>query len=281
VAFVDTGTNYSVENSLRALENLGLNETDVDFILLTHIHLDHAGGAGKMMKVYPNARLVVHPRGMRHMIDPSKLIAGVEAVYGTEYVHKHYGVIQPVAENRIIAATDGFEIELSGRKLIFLDTPGHARHHNCILDSRSRGIFTGDIFGLAYTELIVSGRQFLFPTTSPSQFDPLTMRDSITRLLELDPPEMFLTHYGRLKDVANNGHELLRRLEDITNLALAARDSGLERHKLIKSSLTNYLIAELRTHSCTLSELELIDILDGDIELNTQGLEIWLDAEKN
>jgi glyoxylase-like metal-dependent hydrolase (beta-lactamase superfamily II) len=281
VAFVDTGTNDSYKNSMRALENLGLDETAVDFLLLTHIHLDHAGGAGKMMKAYPNARLVVHPRGVRHMIDPSKLIAGVEAVYGSEYVQKHYGEILPVDENRIIAATDGHEITLSGRKLRFLDTPGHARHHNSILDSRTRGIFTGDIFGLAYTELNVSGRQFLFPTSSPSQFDPQAMKDSITRLLGLNPPEMFLTHFGPLNDVAKNGRELLRRLEDMTNLALAERYSGTGRHELIKSSLTKYLIAELRAHSCNLSEHELIDILDGDIELNTQGLEIWLDTDKN
>ncbi len=281
VAFVDTGTNDSFRNSMRALESLGLDETAVDFVILTHIHLDHAGGAGKMMQAYPRAQLVVHPRGVRHMIDPGKLIAGVEAVYGADYVKQHYGQILPVDENRIITATDGHEIALSRRILRCLDTPGHARHHNCILDDRTGAIFTGDTFGLAYTELDVSGRQFLFPTSSPSQFDPQSMKESIARLLGLHPPEMYLTHFGRLNDLKKNGRELLRRLDDMTALALAERDAGADRHELIKASLRRYLIAELRAHGCKLSEQKLIEILGGDIELNTQGLEIWLDAEKN
>ena len=130
VAFVDTGTNDSMQNTLEALKKLGLNVDAVDYVILTHIHLDHAGGAGAMMRAFPNAKLVVHPRGTRHMAEPSKLIAGVSAVYGEEYVQRVYGEILPVPSERIISAVDGHVVDLAGRKLTFMDTPGHARHHN-------------------------------------------------------------------------------------------------------------------------------------------------------
>src|SRR5487761_2405477 len=194
VAFIDTGTNDSLPNALEALKKLGLDVTAVDYVILTHIHLDHAGGAGAMMRAFPNAQMVVHPRGTRHMAEPSKLIAGVAAVYGAEYVERVYGEILPVKAERIISAEDGLVVALAGRKLTCLDTPGHARHHIAIVDEKTGGIFTGDLFGLSYRELDVDGRQFIFPTTSPSQFDQDAMHASIDRLLQLNPPAMYLTH---------------------------------------------------------------------------------------
>jgi glyoxylase-like metal-dependent hydrolase (beta-lactamase superfamily II) len=278
VAFIDTGTNDALQNALAALHKLGLDETAVDYVLLTHIHLDHAGGAGSMLQAFPNARLVVHTRGARHMSEPAKLIAGVTAVYGQEYVQRTYGEIVPVAPPRIILATDGHVVSLAGRKLTCIETLGHARHHICIIDQKTGGIFTGDMFGLSYRELDVDGRQFLFPTTSPSQFDPESMRESISRLLDLSPPAMYLTHYGQLYDVALNGQALRRRLDAFVELAIAERNAGTMRHERIKASMTQYLLSELCAHGCMLQEPALLEILAGDIELNTQGLGIWLDA---
>ena len=278
VAFVDTGTNDSMQNTLEALKKLGLNVDAVDYVILTHIHLDHAGGAGAMMRAFPNAKLVVHPRGTRHMAEPSKLIAGVSAVYGEEYVQRVYGEILPVPSERIISAVDGHVVDLAGRKLTFMDTPGHARHHNCIVDERTGGIFTGDMFGLSYRELDVEGRQFIFPTTTPSQFDPDAMRESIERLLKLSPSAMYLTHYGQLYDVAQRGLDLRRRLDAVVDLAVAERTPGEDRHERIKAAMTQYLLSEIRDHGCTLPDKILLDIWEGDLELNTQGLEIWLDS---
>jgi glyoxylase-like metal-dependent hydrolase (beta-lactamase superfamily II) len=198
VAFIDTGSNGSVPNALAALKKLGLDVAAVDYVVLTHIHLDHAGGAGAMMQAFPNARLVVHPRGARHMAEPSRLVAGVSAVYGAEYVQRVYGEIIPVPSERIIEAVDGYVFSMAGRKLTCLDTPGHARHHICVVDDRTDAIFSGDMFGLSYRELDVEGRQFVFPTTTPSQFEPQAMHKSIDRLLALSPPVMYLTHYGQL-----------------------------------------------------------------------------------
>ena len=138
-AFVDTGTNASVPRLLAALRLLGLTGQSVDWVILTHVHLDHAGGAGLLMEHLPQARLVVHPRGARHMIDPSVLMQGVRAVYGDEVAARDYGELRPVPAGRVVTPEDGTVLELAGRPLRFADTPGHARHHHCLWDERSRG----------------------------------------------------------------------------------------------------------------------------------------------
>lgn len=279
VAFIDSGCNASLINAQAVLKELGLDAGCVDYIVLTHIHLDHAGGAGAMMQAFPNAQLVVHPRGIRHMTDPSKLVAAVSEVYGKDYVEKVYGEIIPIPSERIIAGLDCHSLSLAGRELVFLETPGHALHHICIMDSRTKAIFSGDMFGLSYRELDVKGRQFIFPTTTPSQFDPKAMHKSIDRLLDLAPSAMYLTHYGQLSDVAQSGLDLHRHLDFLVDLAVSENASGDQRHERLKAAMAQYLLSQIRQHGCQLSDAEIIAIWQGDIELNTQGLEVWLDAE--
>lgn len=280
VAVIDTGSNDSLPNALAALERLELGPAAVDYVFLTHIHLDHAGGAGRMLQHFPNARLVVHPRGARHMAEPSKLIAGVSAVYGAEYVERVYGEIQPIPAERIIEAADGHVVSLAGRELLCLDTPGHARHHICIVDTRTTGIFTGDMFGLSYRELDVGDRQFIFPTTTPTQFEPDEMRKSIARLLSYRPEAMYLTHYSQVGDVASKADALLHHLDAMVNIALQEKAAGGERHVRIKERTTAYLLSAIRAHGCTLPDAELHAILATDLELNAQGLGVWLDTLK-
>ncbi len=281
VALVDTGTNDSLANTRAALERIGLGSDAVDYVILTHIHLDHAGGAGTMMQAFPAAQLVVHPRGARHMAEPSKLIAGVSAVYGADYVRRVYGDIVPVPAARIVEAVDGTKLSLAGRRLTCLDTPGHARHHICIVDDRTGGIFTGDLFGLSYREMDVGDRPFIFPTTTPSQFEPEAMRQSIARLLERRPEAMYLTHYGRVGGVQAMGEALLGHLAVHEKLALGVASlSGDERHQRLKAGLTRYLLDELRRHGCSLPESRILDLWETDLELNAQGLEVWLDGRR-
>lgn len=280
VAFIDTGSNDALPNALAALGKLGLDASAVDYVILTHIHLDHAGGAGSLMQAFPNARLVVHPRGARHMAEPSKLVAGVTAVYGAEYVARVYGDILPIPAERIVEAPDGHAISLNGRELLCLDTPGHARHHICIVDKKAGAVFTGDMFGLSYRELDADGRQFIFPTTTPTQFEPKEMRASINRLLALQPEAMYLTHYSRVPHVQAQGAALLRHLDVLVELAEAEKDAGALRHERIKQGMTDYLLAEIRKHGCELPEATLLDIWATDLELNAQGLCVWLDSRK-
>ena len=278
VAFIDTGSNDALPNALAALGKLGLGVDAVDYVILTHIHLDHAGGAGSLMAAFPNAKLIVHPRGARHMAEPSKLIAGVTAVYGAEYVKRVYGEILPIPAERIVEAPDGHIVSLAGRGLLCLDTPGHARHHICIVDRKTGGVFTGDMFGLSYRELDVDGRQFIFPTTTPTQFEPEEMRRSIQRLLSFAPEAMYLTHYSRVVEVPQRAADLLRHLDVLVAMAKAEKDAGGERHQRLKQAGTRYLLEQLRAHGCRLPEAELLDIWETDLELNAQGLGVWLDS---
>ena len=278
VAFIDTGSNDALPNALAALARLGLDTKAVNYVILTHIHLDHAGGAGSMMARFPNARLVVHPRGARHMAEPARLVAGVTQVYGADYVSRVYGEIVPTPAERIIEAPDGHVISLAGRELLCLDTPGHARHHICIVDRKTGGIFSGDTFGLSYREHDVDGRPFIFPTTTPTQFDPAAMHASIERLLSFHPEALYLTHYGRVDNVRQLGVDLKRRLDALVSMAQAAVGTGVARHAEIKELITAYLLAELSTHGCQLPAEHALDIWATDLELNAQGLAVWLDS---
>lgn len=279
VAFIDTGSNDALANALAALDRLGLDVAAVDHVCLTHIHLDHAGGAGSMMAAFPNARLVVHPRGARHMAEPSRLVAGVAGVYGEDYVRRVYGEIIPVPPERIVEAVDGHVVSLAGRELLCLDTPGHARHHACYLDRRTGGIFSGDMFGLSYREHDVDGRAFIFPTTTPTQFEPAAMHASIDRLLSFKPDAIYLTHYGRVGDVERLGADLHRRLDEMVAMALEVEGmTGEARHAELKRALTSHLLGELKAHGCPLPAADVLEIWATDLDLNAQGLEVWLDG---
>lgn len=277
-AFVDTGTNSSVTRLLAALAEHGLAPHAVDWVILTHVHLDHAGGAGALMRELPTARLVVHPRGARHMIDPAALVAGAVGVYGAENVAATYGTVLPVPQERVVAAADGFVADLAGRPLLCLDTPGHAKHHLCIWDARSRAFFTGDTFGLSYREFDTARGAFIIASSTPVQFDPDAMRASIGRLLGYEPQAMYLTHYGRVGDVRRLAQDLERWIGRMVAIARAAQAEP-DRHSAVCAALGDAYVAAARDHGCALSEAQVRQLLAIDIELNAQGLGIWLDAQ--
>jgi glyoxylase-like metal-dependent hydrolase (beta-lactamase superfamily II) len=275
-AFVDCGTNYAVPRMLAALDEAGLRPADVDWLILTHVHLDHAGGAGELIAQLPQARLVVHPRGARHMIDPSKLWAGASAVYGEAVMKETYGHLRPIPAERVIEATDGYVVDLAGRPLVCLDTPGHAKHHNTIHDTRANVCFTGDVFGLSYREFDNAGRPFIVPTTSPVQFDQAELHASIDRLVALKPAAMYLTHYGRVEDIDRLAADLHVQIDAMVELANAA-DKTNGRHDALKEQLTDLYLERAHAHGWPHDKQALDDIIGMDIELNAQGLEVWLD----
>lgn len=278
-AIIDTGTQRSAPLVLAALEGLGLGPEDLELVIVTHVHLDHAGGAGALLASCPNARLVVHPKGARHMIDPGRLIDGSIAVYGEARFHALYGEIIPAPAERVMEAPDGFRLDFRGRELAFLDTPGHARHHFCVWDPASRGLFTGDSFGLSYREFDVAERPFIFPTTTPVQFEPDAMHATLDRLAALDPAAAYLTHFGRVTGIAGLAAELHRLVDDFVHLARAAAGAGGERHARMKSAMGRLLLDRLRSHGCELAEDRVFALLENDLELNCQGLAIWMDRE--
>lgn len=278
-AFIDVGTNYSIPLLLDVLKQKGLDVDAVDYVILTHVHLDHAGGAGLMMQKLPNAKLVVHPRGARHMIDPSALIAGATAVYGAEEIARSYGTLAAVPAGRVVEAAEGHVVDLAGRELLCVDTPGHARHHICIHDARSRAFFTGDTFGLSYREFDTDKGAFILPTSTPVQFEPDALKHSIARMLERDPQQMFLTHYSRVTDVRRLARDLFEQIDAMVAVARAhAQDA--DRHARIAHDLADLYISRAQAHGCTHSPEQVRELLAMDIELNTQGLGVWLERQK-
>lgn len=278
VAVVDTGTNDSLPYVTDALGEIGVTAAQVDYVLLTHIHLDHAGAAGLMMRKFPNARLVVHPRGARHMIDPSRLIEGATAVYGAEEMQRLYGEVLPVDAARIIEATHDLRVDLGGRLLHILDTPGHARHHVCFRDETTGHIFTGDTFGLAYPEFDTAGSRFVFPGTTPVQFNPDEMHASIDLLLSFNPGAFYLTHFGQVTDVARVAQDVHRLIDAYVDVARRHKDAGNARHERICEDLADLMVAEIHAMGCRLGREEILTLLAHDIEINAQGLEVWVES---
>jgi len=277
-ALIDTAVNSGVPRVMEALESLGLTPEQVDFVILTHIHLDHAGGAGALMARLPQAQLVVHPRGARHMADPGRLLAGTVAVYGPELTRQMYGNLIPVPPERIIETRHGQTIAVNGRELLLLDSPGHARHHICIRDSRSGHVFAGDTFGMSYRELDRDGLQFIFPTTSPVQFDPPALHRSIDMLLELKPPAIYVTHYSQVTDIARLGADMHRQIDEYAVLGMQLRGSGASRHQQLKTALTELVLQEAAQQDWALQGDTLLPMIGLDLELNAQGLGCWLDS---
>jgi len=278
-AFVDTGTNNSVPLLLNALWQQDLDAGDVDFVFLTHIHLDHAGGAGLLMQSLPKARCVVHPRGALHMADPAKLIAGTEAVYGVEKTREMYGDIQPIDQERLVIAGDGQWFDLNGRKMQTLYTEGHALHHYCLNDPISRGVFTGDSFGISYRELDTDAGAFIFPTSTPTHFDPDAAHDSVDRIMACKPKQLYLTHYSRVRDLERLAKDMHSGIDAYSEMALANKDAD-DLYEAILPSMSEYLAARARDHGFQGDDDALHSILEIDIVLNTQGLVSWLQRLK-
>lgn len=283
VAIVDTGTNQSVLTVLAELQSLGLTPHDVDYVIATHVHLDHAGAAGALMRECAHARLVVHPKGARHLIDPARLVAGSKAVYGEETFQRLYGDIVPVSAERVIEGHDGLRLDFQGRMLTFLDTPGHARHHFCIHDAQSESVFTGDTFGISYREFDtggdVDGRPFIFPTTTPVQFDPMALHASIDRILALEPEAAFLTHYGRVTNLEALAPQLHELIDEWCELTLGLEGEGTARQAALEALLEASLMDRLRHHGCELDDAICKELLANDVHLNAQGLLVWRDQE--
>ena len=252
----------------------------MEWVIPTHVHLDHAGGVGPLMQALPAAKLLVHPRGTRHMIDPSALYQGALAVYGQEEMDHSYGRLVGVPAERVQASEDGMTVRLGQRQLELIDTPGHALHHHCIWDSVSRGWFTGDTFGLSYRELDnTAGEPWIFPTSTPVQFQPEALRSSVLRLLTREPEAVYLTHFGRLDHVQSLGQSQLALLDEVVAIGHALRDHP-QRHQALREALAALYLKSLRAHGCTLTEESILEVLALDIELNAQGMGVWLDRER-
>jgi len=277
-AFVDNGTNHALPRHLGALDALGLSRDAVDFVIPTHVHLDHAGCSGVLMRELPAATLWVHPRGAKHLIDPSALIESALAVYGPEEMARSYGTIVGVDEARVRTTHDGMDLMLGSRRLHFIDTPGHARHHHCIWDETTRGWFTGDTFGISYRDFDVPGRgAWIKPTHPPTQFEPDALRESLARMVAFDPQCVYLTHFGRVPDPRRLARQILQLLDEVIDIGHRQRRAP-DRHAVLRDELAALYAASLRAHGVDVTPATM-ELLSMDVELNAQGLGGWLDRQ--
>jgi len=273
VIIIETGTNYSVPYVKEALSQIGLSFSDVSYVIPTHVHLDHAGGAGLLMMQCQNAALVVHPRGARHLIDPSKLVAGAKAVYGENKFKEYYGEIFPIDANRVIQADDNFILDFDGRELRFIDTPGHARHHFCIWDKTTKSMFTGDTFGISYRDLDHQDELYILPSTSPVQFDPEALIQSINRIMEFKPERVCLTHFSAIKPTKKATNKLIESIHFVSNLAIKYADKN-DSESIIYKKMMDYFLEGLNEIGFQNNDYAK-DRLSLDVLINTQGLIYW------
>lgn len=278
-AFVDVGTNYSVPHLLSALQDLAIRRQDVDYVFLTHVHLDHAGGAGLLLQSLPAAQVVLHPRGAPHLIDPAKLIAASMQVYGEERYRELYGELVPLPAERVITSTDGQHLELRGRPFQLLHTPGHALHHYCLVDLAHRNLFTGDTFGLSYRELDTAQGAFAVPTTTPSQFDPAQLMDSIDRLMATEPRAAYLMHYSRVTGLPAIAASLKAQIPELTAIALRHAQAS-DPYAAIYADMRALWIRLAAAHGLAEPSASVDEYLSKDLDLNTQGLIFWLRRQR-
>lgn len=277
-AFVDTGTTLSLPNLMAALAEKDIDPADVDWVFATHVHLDHAGGAGALMQKLPNARCAVHPRGARHLAEPSKLVAGSIAVYGEEQYHALYGEIVPIDEDRLFVPADGTNVTLGTRVLELIHTPGHALHHYCIVDRDHELIFSGDTFGISYRDFDVDGREFIFPTTTPVHFDPDALCASVDRLMSYGPKSIFLTHYAEVRDLPRLARQMKERVRAFADLGRRYAEAP-DRASKLRQGMFALLAGWLDEHGFPRDDARRHYLLDGDVELNCQGVAHWLDRK--
>lgn len=273
VAFIEANTSHAVPRLMEALTKANLRPEAVKYIIVTHVHLDHAGGASALMKACPRAVLLAHPRAVKHLVEPAKLVASAQHVYGEALFASLYGRIEPIDAARVHSMDDGSSITLGPATFRFHHTRGHANHHFVVHDEAKRTIYTGDAFGLVYPAM-QRAKRLAYPSTSPTDFDGPAAIESVERIMSLKPEAVALTHFGLFEDVQTIGNQLKHWLELSTRWveegtqtgdeqkALEQRYKGLIEKQFTKAAADAGLVLTPADHQ----------LLKIDLELNAQGL---------
>lgn len=270
-AIVETANNASLAIVLDDLPKIGVRRDDVKYVFVTHVHLDHAGGAGSYMREFGGATLVVHPRGAKHMADPRRLYMGACGVYGAENARRLYGDVLPIPQSRIVSPADGESVSLGETSLTCFDAPGHALHHNVYHLKDANVVFTGDSFGMTHDEFRSPHRVGVLPTTSPVQFDPDAMIASIDMVLSLAPSEIMLTHFLGIKDAATAAEDLRRMIRWHVASAVEGRGDFGEISKLLYAHFDE----ERAIQGWPYNGDGVRRWIDNVVEMNAKGLVDW------
>ncbi|MFC8686731.1 MBL fold metallo-hydrolase [Brevibacillus porteri] len=270
LTLVETGPSPSVPYIKAGLAKLGYTPEQVKYIIVTHIHLDHAGGAGLFLKDCPNAKIVVHPKGARHLIDPSRLIAGARAVYHDDF-DRLFDPIEAVPEERILIRGDGDTLKIGENCILeFLDSPGHANHHFSIYDPVSRGIFTGDTAGVLYPQLNKDGIHLVLPSTSPNQFDPDAMLASLSRFEARKLSRIYFGHFGMSEQI----DDVYRQIREWLPVFVAEGETALvagQSYDELSFTLFERVSDHLQSQGIS-SDHEVFEVLKLDLQVCSMGI---------
>ncbi len=271
VAVIETGTAHSVPQVMQALANTKQPPEAVRYVIVTHAHLDHAGGASALLAQFRQATLLAHPRAAKHLIDPSRLLASAKAVYGEENFRALYGEIEAIDSRRVNALEDGARVPFGTSSFRFLHTRGHANHHFVVIDETIDSVYTGDTFGLVYPQLQTSGR-FALLSTSPTDFDAAEARKSIALVAALPMQRVCLTHFGNYTDIDTIAGQL-QHWVDFSEALLDECKSDDE--AVLESQLAARLGAEIERRAVAIGlrfNTAQQTLTQFDAKLNAQGL---------
>ncbi|MGH2597117.1 MAG: MBL fold metallo-hydrolase [Actinomycetota bacterium] len=268
-ALIETGPGTSVEPVTRSLDSLGIASDGLAHIVLTHIHLDHAGGVGALADRFPNATIWVHERGARHLADPTKLVASATRVYGEERMASLFGPVEAVPAERLRVLGDRAILNLGGRSLRALETPGHASHHLALVDSSTGVVFTGDALGIHVPNLTV-----LRPATPPPDFDLELAMASIDRIRAAAGSTLLFAHFGPIADVDRTCDLAIRRLRDWTDAVRRAMAATTDIDEIV-DVLSNEAARDVVTGAEAQLDLDRLETLAG-IRMNAEGIMRYL-----
>ena len=271
-AFIENNTVKSIPILLNKLKENNLKNDNVKYIIITHVHLDHAGGTSELLSHCPNAIVLAHPKAAPHIIDPKRLIDSSIMVYGKDKFYELYGDIKPVPQERVRAMKDGESISLGGRDLKFIYTRGHANHHFVIYDSKTNGVFSGDSFGIGYRQLQKGSSPFIFPSTTPTDFDAEEAKLSIQKIIATGADKVYLTHFGEWYSIKEAGEQLLNGLEKMEEIRISAINSSLkddELHLYCIRQIGEYFHKEIVSRGMGEKEVRFLDF---DRDINAMGL---------
>ena len=267
-ALVETGSQSSAATVREALNAEGIGPDDLRWLIVTHIHLDHAGAVGDLARAFPSATVVVHEKGARHLLDPTKLIDSAGRVYGP-LLDELYGRMEPVPADRLIAASDGFTVDTGPGKLTLVDSPGHAKHHHAVLHEPTGTLMVGDAVGVRLPDLGV-----LRPATPPPDFDLEQAVRSLHRFRELRPVSVALTHYGVVPDP----NETLLEAEDVLHQWVEIAERTMESTRSSDVDVVAAALADAFAEApggLTSDQLQKFEVLNG-VHSNAAGIVRYL-----
>ncbi|WP_088010615.1 MBL fold metallo-hydrolase [Gottfriedia acidiceleris] len=281
ITIIETSASPSHEYLLQGLKELQISFDRIKRVIVTHIHLDHSGGAGLLMEKCPNATLFVHPKGARHLEDPTKLIASAKQVYGDDF-DRLFNPILPIDSSKIYQVADGEELVISkNRKLTFLHTPGHANHHISIFDSSSKFMYTGDTLGIYYPQLQKEIGTFILPSTSPNQFSSEATLSSSEKIQKYNPNAICFGHFGLTRDTSFVYESLKQYLDRFIKLTASTLEENkeqpfYEKSRILSSALYNEVKHDLQNKNIDENH-PVFEIIKLDLEVSAMGLVLAMD----